>query len=136
MKLFLDTNVVIDAVKLREPFVRAILPVFEMGKSGIHQLFISDLTFANVAYLTKKGLPLVAWYDLLYELRSNVQVVTIGEKCIDAALSLQAKDFEDALQYYSAQQAGADCILTRNKKDFTFSKIQVWTPEEFLTVAK
>lgn len=34
MKLFLDTNVVIDAVKLREPFVRAILPVFEMGKAG------------------------------------------------------------------------------------------------------
>ena len=131
MKLFLDTNVVVDAVKFREPFVRAILPIFQMAESGIHQLFISDLTFANVAYLTKKGLPLVAWYELLCELRSNAQVVTIGEKCIDAALELQAKDFEDAPQYFSARQAGADCILTRNKKDFTFSEIQGKHPTPF-----
>ena len=136
MKLFLDTNVVVDAVKFCEPFVRAILPVFQMAECGIHQLFISDLTFANVAYLTRKGLPLLEWYGLLCELRSTVQVVTVGEACIDAALRLQAKDFEDALQYFSARQAGADCILTRNKQDFPFPDIQVWTPEEFLAVAR
>ena len=54
MKLFLDTNVVVDAVKFREPFVHALIPIFEMADDGIHQLIISDLTFANVAYLTKK----------------------------------------------------------------------------------
>ena len=43
-----------------------------------------------------------------------------------------AKDFEDALQYFSAVQAGADCIVTRNIKDFDFSTIKVLTPNEFL----
>lgn len=123
MKLFLDTNVVVDSVKFREPYVRAIVPIFQMGQVGIHQLVISDLTFANVAYLTKKGLSLFEWYNLLCELRSNVQIVPIGETSVDAALKLRSKDFEDALQYFSAKEADVDCIITRNKKDFNFTDL-------------
>lgn len=132
MRLFLDTNVVVDSVKFREPYVYAIVPIFQMGQAGIHQLIISDLTFANVAYLSKKGLSLFEWYDLLCELRSNVQIVPIRETCIDAALKLKSKDFEDALQYFSAKEARVDCIITRNKKDFNFSDIPVLEPTEFI----
>lgn len=132
MKLFLDTNVVVDSVKFREPYVRAIVPIFQMGQVGIHQLVISDLTFANVAYLTKKGLSLFEWYNLLCELRSNVQIVPIGETSVDAALKLRSKDFEDALQYFSAKEADVDCIITHNKKDFNFSDIPVLDPIEFI----
>lgn len=132
MKLFLDTNVVVDSVKFREPYVRAIVPIFQMGQVGIHQLVISDLTFANVTYLTKKGLSLFEWYNLLCELRSNVQIVPIGETSVDAALKLRSKDFEDALQYFSAKEADVDCIITRNKKDFNFSDIPVLDPIEFI----
>ena len=132
MKLFLDTNVVVDSVKFREPYVRAIVPIFQMGQVGIHQLVISDLTFANVAYLTKKGLSLFEWYNLLCELRSNVQIVPIGETSVDAALKLRSKDFEDALQYFSAKEADVDCIITRNKKDFNFSDIPALDPIEFI----
>lgn len=103
-----------------------------MGQAEIHQLVISDLTFANVAYLSKKGLSLIEWYGLLCELRSNVQIVPIRETCIDAALKLRSKDFEDALQYFSAKEAGANCIITRNKKDFYFSEIPVLEPIEFI----
>ena len=132
MRLFLDTNVVVDSVKFREPYVYAIVPIFQMGQAGIHQLIISDLTFANVAYLSKKGLSLFEWYDLLCELRSNVQIVPIRETCIDAALKLKSKDFEDALQYFSTKEARVDCIITRNKKDFNFSDIPVLEPTEFI----
>ena len=51
MKLFLDTNIVVDSVKFREPYVYEVMPIFQMGDAGVHQLLISDLTFANVAYL-------------------------------------------------------------------------------------
>jgi len=42
------------------------------------------------------------------------------------------KDFEDAMQYFSALSEGCDVIITRNKKDFAESKIQVLEPQEFL----
>lgn len=47
-------------------------------------------------------------------------------------MSLRAKDFEDAMQYFSAKEIGADCIVTRNVKDFDFAEIEVLTPHEFL----
>ena len=41
------------------------------------------------------------------------------------------KDYEDATQYRSAIDEQADCIVTRNKKDFKASTIEVLTPAEF-----
>ena len=47
MKLFLDTNIIMDFVKCREPFIYEALPLIQQGEKGIHQLFISDLTFSK-----------------------------------------------------------------------------------------
>ena len=54
------------------------------------------------------------------------------EKSFEKALSLEASDFEDALQYYSALQTECEMIITRNKNDFQFSEIAVYSPDEFL----
>lgn len=133
MRLFLDTNIAVDLVKFREPYVYEVMPIFQMGDAGIHQLLISDLTFANVAYLSKRGgTTLSQLYELLMDLRSHVNVVGVGQDCVDAALRLRPKDFEDALQYFAAKLADADYIITRNKKDFGFSDIPVLEPGEFL----
>jgi len=49
-------------------------------------------------------------------------------------LSLQSlfKDFEDAIQYYTATQNNVPVILTRNLKDYKQSAIPVMTAEDFL----
>ena len=42
-------------------------------------------------------------------------------------------DFEDAVQFFSSKVLSADCIVTRNKDDFTMAEQgYVFTPEEFL----
>lgn len=69
---------------------------------------------------------------MLEEVYSLFEVVSIGKQAIKMALDLKYTDFEDAVQYFSAKQANADCIITRNKKDFTFSDILVYTPAEFM----
>jgi predicted nucleic acid-binding protein len=48
-------------------------------------------------------------------------------------LSSGWKDYEDATQYRSAVDELADCIVTRNKKDYKASTIEVVTPSEFFT---
>ncbi len=59
-------------------------------------------------------------------------VTSVDNSTVRKATALRAKDFEDALQYYSAKSMEADCIVTSNVKDFTFSDIPVYKPEEFL----
>ena len=45
-------------------------------------------------------------------------------------------DFEDAIQFFSALSIEADCIITRNIKDFPADILPVFTPEAFLTQFK
>jgi len=49
------------------------------------------------------------------------------------ALNSEFKDFEDALQNFSAIENGKiKVILTRNIKDFKKSKLAILTPETYL----
>ena len=123
-KLFLDTNIVLDLIGNREPFVKEAAFLFQLGRNKECQLFVSDLTFVNIAYITRK--------TVLSKLRSFLTIVGGGVVAVDHALALQADDFEDAVQYYAARQADADYIITRNKKDFSFSEIEVLTSEEYV----
>jgi predicted nucleic acid-binding protein len=62
-----------------------------------------------------------------------VQVLSLDEKIV--ALSLNDSyfnDYEDALQYYTALENGAEAIITRNLKDFQKAKLPVMTAGQFL----
>ena len=50
------------------------------------------------------------------------------------ALSSSFKDFEDAIQSYSALENGIKVLITRNLKDYTQSDLTVFTAEEFLKI--
>jgi predicted nucleic acid-binding protein len=70
--------------------------------------------------------------DCVFESDFSVSCDDLKKEHLFSTLELEAKDFEDALQYYCACDNDCDIIVTRNKKDFDFSTIEVLTPEEFL----
>ena len=134
-KLFLDTNIVIDLLEKREPYCYDALLLFTMAYNKQVSLFVSPMTYATASFLLHKhGAEGVR--NLLSNLRRLTQVSSANECTVDDALASQFEDFEDALQYYSALQAKAEAIITRNGKDFTNSKLPVMTAKEYLTLAK
>ena len=70
--------------------------------------------------------------SLIQTFRPVFTIVPLGAGVVDNAVSIRANDFEDALQYFSAVQAGADCLITRNLKDFGFAKLEVLDSKTFL----
>ena len=48
------------------------------------------------------------------------------------ALGAETKDYEDAVMIETAKRIGADCIITRNLKDYTAAGIPVYSPADFL----
>ncbi|HNR85475.1 MAG TPA: PIN domain nuclease, partial [Taishania sp.] len=48
------------------------------------------------------------------------------------ALTSNQKDFEDAIQYYTAIEFGMEIIITRNKKDFKNLNLPILTAKEFM----
>jgi predicted nucleic acid-binding protein len=61
------------------------------------------------------------------------EVCELNEETIDKALNSNFKDFEDAVQYYTALQTNCSIIITRNGKDFKNSTIPIMTAEEYLS---
>ena len=133
LKVFIDTNIFLDYIERRPVGIKEAIAIFKLAACNDIHLLVSDLTIANIKYITRKTIPLSEFYRVMRLGRELFSVVPIGEKAIDKAIAIEPKDFEDALQYFSAEQAGADCIITRNIEDFSFSaSVKVMTPNDFL----
>lgn len=136
IKTFIDTNIFLDILCKREKFVDDALSIFDMAVDNQIELLISDLSIANIKYITRKEIPVDKFYDLIQTFRPIFTIVPLGADVIDKALDLRANDFEDALQYFSAVQANADCLVTRNIKDYGFAKMEVLDSQTFLAKYK
>lgn len=97
-------------------------------------MLVTDLTIANIRYITRKDIALEEFYAVMKGLRPYYHIVPLGSTVVDKAYQIETKDFEDALQYYAAEQAEADCVVTRNLKDFDFAfTIETLEPHDFLS---
>ena len=130
-RLFLDTNIVIDVLERREPFWHDAVRLFTMAYNKQVQLIVSPITYTTASFLLRKHGP-DGVRSLLSNFRQLSKVATTNERTVDDSLASQFKDFEDAMQYYTALKAKVDIIITRNGKDFAASKIPVMTVAEYL----
>lgn len=134
MKLFIDTNIVLDLLQYREPWINDTLVLFQLAKEDKVELIMSDLTFVNVVYIAGKNVDKKALRETLVKLKKFVKVVSIGDTCIEHALNSDFFDFEDEVQYYAAKREQADYILSRDENGFKMSDIPVMNVTEFLNV--
>ena len=132
MRAYVDTNILVDLVLSRQEFLPNAQRVFAIGYAGEAQLVVSALSFVNTVYLGRKyKFPMD---DVLSKLRMIADFVDVadlsGQNVVDM-LNSGWRDYEDATQHRSAIDEQADCIVTRNKKDFKAGTLPVLTPLEF-----
>lgn len=134
MRAYIDTNILVDLVLARQEFLPDAQRVFALGYAGEAVLMVSALSFVNTIYLGKKyKFPSGEVLAKLRVIADFVDVVDLrGQNVIDM-LDSGWKDYEDATQHRSAVEEQADCIVTRNKKDYKASTIEVLTPAEFFS---
>lgn len=130
MKIFLDTNVLIDFLTGRDGCAEA-TEILALGQYKKHKLYASFLTFANIAYILRKY-PTADVKKSISELIKVVKVLKMDEDQLKNALEMVSSDIEDNLQYQCADSADVDIIVTNNVKHFRFSEIRVMKPVEFI----
>lgn len=133
MKLFLNTNVMIDLLCKREPHYDAAAKLMVIKEEGVIQIIVSSLSFVTCNYVMSRTFERNSVSELLKKFRILCDVANVDEINIDKSLFSKFTDFEDAVQYFAALKANADCIITRNSKDFVLSEIPIFTPQEFLS---
>ncbi len=136
MRVFVDTNVVVDFLGKREPFFQDAAIIFEMGKLGKIEVVVSSLTIVNCAYVLRKQFSNVVTLDKIEAFCRMMKMSPIDRNVILNALSLRPTDFEDAVQYFSAKSFAPDVIITRDKAGFKEYGVLAMSPMEFVNECK
>ncbi len=136
MKLFLDTNVLLDVLAQREPWVQDSATLLALVDSGKIRGFVATHTITTVHYMLSKHLSRERATAALVELIGLISIATVDALVIQKGLSLGWHDFEDAVQAVCALEIEADYFVTRNPQDFSALSIPVVTPSDVLQYLK
>ncbi len=133
--IFMDTNVVIDFLANRQPFSLDAARLFNMSVEGRIKIYISAVSYNNIYYVLRQSLTNNATIKLLESLADMTEITDVNDKVIRQSLKTDFKDYEDAIQYYSALTIpNVDFIVTRNTKDFKKSRLPVLTSIEAIAL--
>jgi predicted nucleic acid-binding protein len=127
-----DTNVIIDMLLDRED-ADAACAVFDGAERGEYYIHICALSFTTMFYSLRKILSREDRISVLTQLKEVMEVAKVDSSVIEMALKSGWKDFEDAVQNFSAvADPQITAIITRNIKDFKNSSLEVVDSVEFL----
>jgi predicted nucleic acid-binding protein len=131
--ILIDTDVILDLFFDREPFSENAAKILSLCEKKDIIGFVTPVIVSNVYYLLSQNAKQEKVIQKLKILMSILEVLVIDKNAIIVALNSEFKDFEDALQNYSAELNGEiDIIITRNTKDYKKSKFGIMNPENFL----
>jgi predicted nucleic acid-binding protein len=133
MKILLDTDVILDFFFDRQPFSEDAAKILSLCESGKITGFITPVIISNLYYILKRAAPHDKVIEKLSQLIEIVDILPMNRKIVMKALQSAFKDFEDALQNFTAENhEEVKLIITRNIKDYKQSSIRVLTPSEYL----
>ncbi len=133
--LFLDTNVLIDFLANRKPFALDAAALFDYSLKKKVTLYVATVSYNNIYYILRQSCSHAETIKILSELHEWTEAIDVTKDIIQKAIHAEFKDFEDAIQYFSAKSVQKiDCIVTRDTKDFKKSTIPVMTPKESRTM--
>lgn len=133
-RLYIDSDILLDLFMKRDAFYEPASELLSLIDMKQVKAFTTPLVFSNLFYILRKHRSKSIALKTLTTLREIIDIAPVSKKSTDLALNSEFTDFEDALQYYSAIEAGAGYIITRNKSDYKHSEIPVLSAKEFLTL--
>ena len=132
MKVLIDTNVVLDVLLNRKPFVEDAIKAFKQAEKGQIEAYITASSVTDLVYILRKAYSLNEIKTYLKVMFQFIKIVGINPSMITAALDKDAPDFEDAVMMECARQSGMEIIITRNKPDFKKSDVPCISLEEWV----
>jgi predicted nucleic acid-binding protein len=132
MRVLIDTNVVIDVIERREPFLADSYAVLRLIAEDELTGFLPAGSVADVYYIIKKSKDAGTAQGAILALLELVALCDTTAGDISSALLLGFSDFEDAILAATAKREKADFIITRNERDFAKSPVSAISPKDFL----
>ncbi len=132
IKLFLDTNVILDFLLERNGELNEIEQILtETGKGKIDG-YISESVFSTSIYFLQKQ-KIKNIMPMMRSLCDILKILPLQHAVVNSSLEI-FKDLEDGLVFFLAKHHKMDYFITRNLADFKYapSTLPVLTPSQFI----
>jgi len=131
--ILIDSDVILDFFFDRKPYSNHAAEILSYCEQGKINGFLTPVIISNIYYLLRREASHNKVTNSLKQLLKIIRILQMNETVVMQALESDFKDFEDALQNYTAIENGdIDAIITRNIKDYKKSELSIMTPENFL----
>jgi len=135
VKVLVDTNILLDVVLNRKPFVEYASLIWRLAELKEIAAYVSTTSITDIYYICRKHAGKEKARDFIADILNIFILADIDESGFRDALDSDISDFEDAVQYVISKRAGCNAFLTRNKGDFG-NKSDALDPAEFIDKLK
>ncbi len=132
IKVLFDTNVVLDVLLDRQPFVGESAAAWAAVETGRAEGILAAHSVTTIYYLLQKRSGSAKAKRVIFAILKVFGVASVDAAVMHAALQLPFSDFEDAVTAAAAQSAGCQYLVTRDSKGFRHSPVPPLTPEAAL----
>lgn len=131
MKVFLDTNIFLDMIVLRENRTDNENALFLLKIASLDEFdfCISPITVSTSFYISRKDPNAI---EKIGDKLKRMKILSMDEQDVLFAMGSNMPDKEDAMQISCADRGGCDIIVTRDTKHFETSPIPALSPNDFL----
>ena len=135
-KIFLDTNIILDFLGERENFYEPSAKILTLADQKKIKILTSPSSISNTFYVLAKYENAKIALEKIRKFKLLCSMSIMNDEVVEKAINSDFKDFEDAMQYFSAIASNCDIIVTRNEKDFKNALIPVMNAESYLQTLK
>lgn len=137
MRVLIDTNIILDFLLQRKPFIQDAELLFEAVSIGQIIGYVTATTLTDIFYIARKETgSLEVAEQAVAEILAVMAICSVNRAILESALNSGFDDFEDAVQIFSAVAQNLDAIVTRDRKGFLSSPIPVLSIQELLLQVK
>ena len=130
MKVLFDTNIILDVLLDRKPFVEFSSGLVSFAENKVIEGYLCATTITTIDYLVAKAHGRKKAKLTIHKLLSIFQIAEVNKDVLLLSTDSNFSDFEDAVQHYAGQLAFVDSIVTRNNADFKQAEYPVYSPDE------
>jgi predicted nucleic acid-binding protein len=132
MKILFDTNIVLDALLERRPFALNAVHLIRAAELGQLHGYIGATSFTTIYYLATKHRGPAFARECVQRLLRVFDVVPVNGLVLQAALTSQVPDYEDAILVEAGFHIGVEGIVTRDVDLLKSAPIRIYTSENLL----
>jgi predicted nucleic acid-binding protein len=133
VRVLLDTNIVLDVLLERQPFVEDAKKLWEAVDESQLTAYLAASIITDVFYIVRKQVGLEKAHKAVEICLNTFELCAVDGRAIRLAATLPGSDFEDNVSIACALASSLDGIVTRDKASFQTTAIAIMGPAELLS---